>query len=92
MKKTIDVECHSVRLEMLIPNMYFIPVFIERRAEFRARKWNLMQKWHFLGPTSSQMKNNIDVGCHSVRLEMLIPNMYFISGFIERRAEFRAQK
>ena len=83
---------HFVRLELLIPNMYFIPGFIERRAEFRARKWNLKQKWHFLGPKSSEMKNNIDVGSHSVRLEMLIPNMWFITWFRERRAEFRAWK
>ena len=30
------------------------------------------------------------VSAHSVRLEMLIPNMFFITRFRERRAEFRA--
>ena len=30
---------------------------------------------NFLGAKSSEMENNIDVGAHSVRLEMLIPNM-----------------
>ena len=38
MKKTIDVGCHSVRLNLLIPDMYFILRFREARAEFRARK------------------------------------------------------
>ena len=91
-KKPNDVGTHFVRLELLNLNMYFIPGFIERRAEFRARKWNLKQKWHFLRLNSLEMKKIIDVGCHSVRLELLNLNMYFIPGFIERRAEFRARK
>jgi len=81
---------HLVCFDLLIPNMYFISEFIERRAEFCARKWNLKQKWHFLRLKSLEMKKIIEVGCHSVRLDLLIPNMYFISGFIERRTEFRA--
>ena len=61
-------------------------------AEFRDRQAILKQKWHFLRLNSLEMKKIIDVGCHSVRLELLIPNKYFIPGFIERRAEFRARK
>ena len=79
-------------LELLIPNMYFIPGFFEPRAEFHARKWNLKQKWHFLRLKSLEMKKIIDVGYHFVRLEMLIPNMWFITWFLEARAEFRAWK
>ena len=79
MKNNLDIGSHSVCLEMLIPNMYFIIWFRERRAEFRAWKWNLKQRLHFLRPKSLEMKNNIDVGSHSVRLEMLIPNMHFIT-------------
>ena len=74
-KEDYDVGAHSVRLEMLIPNMCAVSGFCGLRAEFRGRKAILKQKWHFLGPKSSEMKNNIHVGSHSVRLEMLIPNM-----------------
>ena len=62
--------------------------FCGPRAEFRGKKAILKQKWHFLGLKSLEMKKIIDVGCHSVRLELLIPNKYFIPGFIERRANF----
>ena len=42
--------------------------------------------------TSSELKKPNEVDIHSVRLELLNPNLYFIPGFIGPRSDFPSLK
>ena len=87
MKKIIDVGYHFIRLEMLIPNMWFITWFLEARAEFRAWQWNLKQKWvmgewNFASIFLSLMRvSPINLGSESSSSNKLFPHecrSYFV--------------